>query len=130
MDKCSGITRSGEACKGKPFDNCQWCYYHHPEYVEERKRHGAKGGKRAGRGRPQVELSNIKTQLHDLADGVLDGSVDRADASVIGQLLNIILRAVTVDLQVREQEELVERLEALEASLEDRDGKGGGTWSA
>src|SRR5215203_783725 len=36
MDKCSGITRSGEACKGKPFDNSQWCYYHHPEYVEER----------------------------------------------------------------------------------------------
>src|SRR5215208_4162010 len=114
MDKCSGITRSGEACKGKPFDNSQWCYYHHPEYVEERKRHGAKGGKRAGRGRPQVELSNIKTQLHDLADGVLDGSVDRADASVAGQLLNIVLRAVTVELQVREQLELTERVEDLE----------------
>ena len=118
MAKCSGITLSGEACKGKPFDNSQWCYYHHPDYVEERKRHGSKGGKRGGRGRPQVELSNIKTQLQDLADGVLDGSVDRANASVAGQLLNIILRAVTVELQVREQLELIERLEALEEAIQ------------
>jgi hypothetical protein len=48
-----------------------------------------------------------------LADGVLDGSVDRADASVAGQLLNIVLRAVTVELQVREQLELTERVEDL-----------------
>lgn len=127
MAKCSGITQAGEACKGRPIDNSQWCYYHHPEYVEERKRHGAKGGKRAGRGRPQVELSNIKTQLHDLADGVLDGSVDRADASVAGQLLNIVLRAVTVELQVREQLELVERMERLEEALEQRQERGYGT---
>jgi hypothetical protein len=118
MGKCSGITLSGEACKGRPIDDSQWCYYHHPNYVEERKRHGSKGGKRGGRGRPQVELSNIKTQLQDLADGVLDGSVDRADASVAGQLLNIVLRAVTVELQVREQLELQERLEQLEDALE------------
>jgi len=127
MAKCSGITQAGEACKGRPIDNSQWCYYHHPEYVEERKRHGARGGKRAGRGRPQVELSNIKTQLHDLADGVLDGSVDRADASVAGQLLNIVLRAVTVELQVREQLELVERMERLEEALEQRQERGYGT---
>jgi hypothetical protein len=118
MGKCSGITLSGEACKGRPIDDSQWCYYHHPNYVEERKRQGSKGGKRGGRGRPQVELSNIKTQLQDLADGVLDGSVDRADASVAGQLLNIVLRAVTVELQVREQLELQERLEQLEDALE------------
>jgi len=67
-------------------------------------------------------VQGIKTQLQDLADGVLDGTVDRADASVVGQLLNIVLRAVTVELQVREQEELIERLEALEESLEQRNG--------
>jgi hypothetical protein len=62
--------------------------------------------------------------LHELVGGVLDGSVDRADASVAGQLLNIVLRAVTVDLQVREQLELVERLEAVEQALEQERGYG------
>jgi len=52
--------------------------------------------------------------LQDLLDGVLDGSVDRGDASVAGQLLNYMIRSVQVELQAREQEELVERLEALE----------------
>src|SRR5829696_2859086 len=124
MDKCSGITKAGTACKGRPYENSQWCYYHHPDHVEERKRYGARGGKRGGRGRPQIELSDIKTQLHELADGVLDGSVDRADASVAGQLLNIVLRAVTVELQVREQMELIERLEVLEEALEQDRGYG------
>jgi hypothetical protein len=93
---------------------------HHPEHTEEHRRHGSKGGKRAGRGRPQVELVNIKRQLQDLADSVLDGSVERADAAVISQVLNVYLRAVSVELKAREQLELVERLDGLEEALEQR----------
>jgi hypothetical protein len=39
---------------------------------------------------------------------------------VVGQLLNTYIRAVSVELKVREQLEVVERLEVLEASLEER----------
>ena len=109
---------SGNPCKGVPIAGSQWCYHHHPDNAHKLHARGSKGGKRGGRGRPQAELSNIKTQLQDLADGVLDGHVARADASVVGQLLNVMLRAVQIQLQVREQEELVERLEALEQAIE------------
>jgi hypothetical protein len=118
MALCSGIKADGGRCKAQAIRGSSYCVGHDPDHVEARRKRASKGGKRGGRGRPQVELSNIKTQLQDLADGVLDGSIDRADASVVGQLLNIILRAVTVDLQVREQLELVERLEAVEQTLE------------
>src|SRR4028119_1982037 len=57
MAKCSGITRSGTACKGTPIGGSQWCYVHHPDHAEERRRHGARGGKRGGRGRPPPELA-------------------------------------------------------------------------
>ena|SRR5215218_282620 len=114
MTKCAGTTQAGTACKGRPIDESQWCFVHHPDTTEERRRYGSRGGKRGGRGRPQVELAAIKTQLHDMADSVLDGSVNRADASVVGQLLNIVLRAVTVELQVKEQQDILRRLEALE----------------
>jgi len=51
---------------------------------------------------------------------VLEGSVDRSDAAVISQVLNIYLRAVSVELKVREQQELTERLEELEQALENQ----------
>jgi hypothetical protein len=57
-----------------------------------------------------------------LADGVLSGDVPRAEGAVVGQLLNGA-RACTRDiLAAREQEELIERLEALEEGLERRKG--------
>jgi hypothetical protein len=67
---------------------------------------------------------NIKARLSDLADDVLEGRQDRADAAVAGQLFNTYLRAVAVELRAREQLELIERLEALEEMLEARQGAG------
>ena len=127
MAKCSGITQAGTACKGTPIDGSPWCYAHHPDRTEERRRHGARGGKRGGRGRPQAELAGIKDRLSGLADDVLAGLVDRQDAAVVGQLLNTVIRAVSVELKAREQLELVERLETLEGALE-RNGKEGRRW--
>jgi hypothetical protein len=53
-----------------------------------------------------------------LADDVLAGEVDKGAAAVAGQLLNTVIRAVSVDLKAREQLELIERLESLEEALE------------
>jgi hypothetical protein len=63
-------------------------------------------------------VAETKRFLRGLAGGVLKGTVDRADAAVAGQLLNTYLRAVSVELKAREQEELVGRLEELETLLE------------
>jgi len=53
---------------------------------------------------------------------VLAGETERADAAVAGQLLNTIIRAVGVELKVKEQKELIERLEELERLLEQTGG--------
>jgi hypothetical protein len=124
MTKCSGITQAGTACKGTPIDGSQWCYVHHPDHADERRRHGSKGGKRGGRGRPQAELAGIKHRLSDLADDVLTGEVDKGVAAVASQVLNVYLRAVSVELKARELE-LEARIEALEQPQE-----GGRQWGA
>jgi hypothetical protein len=118
LNKCTAITRGGTRCKGTAIDSSGYCYAHHPDRATDRQRAAHKGGKRGGRGRKQVELSSIKTQLQDLADGVLDGSINRADGATVSQILNVLLRAITTELQVKEQMELIERLEALEQGLE------------
>jgi len=56
---------------------------------------------------------------------VLNGSTDRASAAVAGQLLNGVIRAVGVELKAREQEDLTERLEELEAALDRQKERGG-----
>src|ERR671911_89190 len=81
-----------------------------------RRRRASKGGKRGGRGRPQAELGDIKRRLSDLAEDVLEGRQEKGTAAVASQVLNVYLRAVSVELKVQEQRELIERLEALEAA--------------
>ena len=120
MAKCSGITRAGTTCKGIPIDGSQWCHAHHPDRTDQRRRHGSKGGKRGGRGRPTSELSRLQRRFEELADMVLEGSVERAAGAVAGQLLNGARACVRDGLTAREQEELVERLEVLEATLQGR----------
>ena len=46
--------------------------------------------------------------------------MDRGVAAVASQVLNVYLRAVSVELKVKEQLELIERLEEVEAILEQR----------
>jgi hypothetical protein len=117
---CTGITRTGERCKGGAIDSSGLCYAHHPDHAEDRRRAARKGGLRGGRGRAQSELANIKGRLSELADDVLEGRQDKGVAAVASQVLNVYLRAVSVELKVREQAELIERLEALEMLLEQR----------
>jgi hypothetical protein len=49
-------------------------------------------------------------------------------AAVASQILNVYLRAISTELAVREQLELLERLEALEGAAEQQ--KGGSRWGA
>jgi hypothetical protein len=107
------------------MEGSQWCWNHDPAHADERRRHGQRGGKRGGRGRPQAELSDIKQRLSELADDVLEGRQDKGVAAVASQVLNVYLRAVSVELKAREQLELIERLEMLEEALEQKGGRRG-----
>jgi hypothetical protein len=129
LAKCSGITRAGTACKGIPIDGSDYCYAHHPDYAEERRRYGSRGGKRGGRGRPSVELARLQARFEELAEKVLSGEVERGVGAVAGQLLNGARACVRDALAAREQEELVGRLEDLEEALE-RNNSGGRRWGA
>jgi hypothetical protein len=128
LAKCAGITQAGTACKGIPIEGSTYCYVHHPDHAEERRRHGSRGGKRGGRGRPVSELARLQRRFEELAEQVLSGEVERAKAAVACQLLNGARACVRDGLRAREQEELIERLEALEGALEQK--RGGSRWGA
>jgi hypothetical protein len=60
------------------------------------------------------------------AEDVLEAKVDKGVAAVASQILNVYLRAISTELAVREQLELLERLEAFEGAAEQQ--KGGKRW--
>jgi hypothetical protein len=66
------------------------------------------------------EISDLKAQLRKLAANVLSGEVARGDAIAVNQILNTRARLIELERKIREQEELEERLEALERVLKVR----------
>jgi hypothetical protein len=120
LAKCSCITQAGTACKGIPIDGSDYCYAHHPDHIEERRRHGSKGGKRGGRGRPVAELGALREENADIRRRLLEGELPPNVAAVAVQSINTDIRAVGATLKAREQEEIATRLEELETLLEQR----------
>jgi hypothetical protein len=120
MPRCVGSKGDGGACERIVKASQKYCYSHDPARSVERQRNAARGGKRGGRGRPLLEVRDIADQLQALIDKVLAGELARADAAVIGQLLNYKRAVIATALTVRQQEEMEARLEEVEAILEQR----------
>jgi hypothetical protein len=59
----------------------------------------------------------LKRQLDSLYTDTLSGEVDKGVAAVLAQIANARTRLLETELRVREQQELVERLEELEARI-------------
>ena len=128
MAKCTAIKRGGDRCKGDAIDSSGYCYSHHPDHAEDRKRAARKGGRRGGRGRPVAELAALRDENADIRERLLDGKLKPGVAAVAVQSLNVDIRAVLGTLKAREQEELVQRLEELEQLMAAR--KDGDRWRA
>jgi hypothetical protein len=114
--RCAGTKRDSSPCTPTVEPPHRFCWWHDPANADKRRRAASK----AGKSKPSRELAGIKQRLSDLADDVLEGRQERAVAAVASQVLNVYLRAVSVELKVREQQEITERLEELETLLEQR----------
>jgi hypothetical protein len=114
LSRCSFIKPGGERCGARAMGGYPTCYGHRSDLADERRRNTSKGGKAGGQGRPASELAGVKAQLQEMADKVLSGTLDRGDAAVAGQLLNIKLRALETERKWKETSELEERIAALE----------------
>ncbi len=114
MPRCCGSKPDGSPCQRIVRPSQTYCPAHDPSRSEQRRRAASK----AAKSKPNQEVAAIKQRLKDLADDVLEGRVGRADAAVVGQIYNVVLRTMEAERKIREQEELTERLEALERTKE------------
>jgi hypothetical protein len=114
MNRCLGTKRDNSPCTVTVEPPQTYCWWHDPANADKRKRAASKGGKRAGRGRPQAELGALRVENAEIRERLLEGELLPGVAAVAIQSINTDIRAVSAALKAREQEELEARLGELE----------------
>jgi hypothetical protein len=114
MRTCTATKRNGERCTLPGVGQHGLCWAHNPKNAEKRRR----GASRGGKSKPSTEIRDLKRQLEDLAEGVLEGRVDRGDGAVVNQIITTRARLIELERRIREGEEFERRLTELEASLQ------------
>jgi hypothetical protein len=130
MNRCLGTKRDNSPCTVTVEPPQTHCWWHDPANAEARKQAASRGGKRAGRGRPQAELARLQVWFEELAEEVLSGELERAKAAVACQLLNGARACIRDGLVAHEKEELeaevrrqAERTAAIESVLKIREAR-------
>ena len=113
--RCTAITKGGERCKLDATGG-SYCWSHNPQFREQRRRQGARGGKARGSG----SIAAVMRKIESVIDDILEGRLERGKGAVVFQGYNVLLKAYDTERKLRELDEVMERLEALEqrASLE------------
>ena len=122
MSLCAGIKADGGRCGAQAISGNQWCFSHHPDYEEQRRRRASKGGKRGGRGRPVAELAALRVENADIRARLLGDELAPNVAAVAVQSLNTDARLIVAALKARETEEIAREVEELRGILEARKG--------
>jgi hypothetical protein len=73
MPRCTATKDDGTACERIVSASQKFCFAHDPATAAQRSRNASK----AARSKGSRELVAVKTQLRELADGVLAGDVEQ-----------------------------------------------------
>ena len=128
--RCAAITKAGERCKGEATHG-SYCWNHAPEMAEARKQRARRAGKAGGNGRPGglSEVAEGKRYIRGLVARLMNGSVARETATACFMGLNVLARYIELERRLIEQQEVLERIEALELERPDSGAEGtGSSW--
>jgi hypothetical protein len=116
MALCAGTKRNGEGCTATVEPPLRYCWWHDPAHAEKRHRAASKGG----RGKTSKVTKGLHELLEDLANRVIEGTLETSRGAVANQLIGTRIRLLEYERRLKEQEELEGRLEELEAILTQR----------
>lgn len=125
MARCGFTKEDGRPCERIVKASQSYCYSHDHKRAGERRRNAARGGRAKASG----EIGEIKAEIHDAIEDVQTGKLDKGVGAVVFQGYGMLLRAVSVGLDVQERLELIGRVEELEEALERRK-DGDNRWGA
>src|SRR5215203_4405228 len=113
MSVCRGTKRSGEPCTAPATGTNGYCWAHSPEHAAERRRIARMGGRSKGSASNR-EVEGLKAEVRTVIERVDGGCLDRNDAGVMLQGYRILKDLIELQRRVKETEDLLVRIEALE----------------
>jgi len=124
--RCTAITKGGSRCSHTATADT-FCHLHHPDRAEQRRRDASRGGKAGGNGRSSglSETAEAKRWIKGLVARLLKGEVERGVAATAFMGLGTLARYIELERRIREQDEIEERLAALENAQPDNTAGGG-----
>jgi hypothetical protein len=74
-------------------------------------------------------MAEVKREIRRVIEAVDSGETERGVGAVLFQGFNTLLKAVETERKIREQEDVLERIAALEEQDHQQRGGGYGTWA-
>ena len=106
---CSAITSGVQPCRNRPLRSEDHCFFHSKTTKEVRVEAARRGG---SRGKPwSTEAGLVKNSLDQLYEEVKSGRLDVRRAAVLAQVANGMLRAISVEKDLRLAEQTVVPIE-------------------
>ena len=115
MPRCAGTKADGSPCERIVGASQRYCYAHDASRAGERSRNARRAGC-AGLG--ATEVRELKRQLDDLTQRVVEGALESGRAAVAAQLINTRIRLLEYARRMKETKEMDERLAELESQLD------------
>ena len=118
--KCSSKTTSGSKCKCRTIRGSKFCYFHHPNMRDKRKKSQSNGGKNNSTmllTLPDIILNSandVRILLSETINHLRKGMLDEKICRTIGYLSQVTLKSI-------EQSSLEDRLTNIENILKKAD---------
>jgi hypothetical protein len=128
MAQCAGYKQDGSQCTATVNPPQTYCWWHDPKNAEQRQRAASK----AARSKPNREIRDLKEQLENLAERVLNGKLETGRAAVANQIINTRARLIELERKAQKSDELEMRIAQLESLSQQQSGtnarRGGMHW--
>jgi hypothetical protein len=102
---CSGTRRDGTPCTANAIPGEQWCYHHHPDFAEERKRSASRAAN-LKHSSVAKELREVRELIWELLGVLLSDNLPlrvRKELQSVVQLLQCYLRAAELEMRAAEE---------------------------
>src|SRR5918994_140991 len=105
MAVCQGTKRDGEPCTASAIAEERWCYHHHPDYAEERRRNASRAAT-LGNSKIGAEIRSTRLLVRDIVELTISGDLDsliRKRLTEIAQLLQVYARLAELEIAAGEK---------------------------
>jgi hypothetical protein len=89
MAACQGTKRDGEPCAANSMPGSRYCWHHHPDYAEERRRNASRAAT-LGNSKIGAEIRSTRLMVRELLEVTLSGDLDPVIRKRLAEVVQLV----------------------------------------